>query len=78
MAAHFSTLARHVQQVVSKIPAPEWDTVDAANVERQEETWLNCLYAWTASCVHILSVCIHTGMHVPRNSASLLGAGAGF
>eukprot|EP00439_Symbiodinium_sp_Y106_P069170 s529_g11.t2 len=50
MAAHFSTLARHVQQVVSKIPAPEWDTVDAANVERQEETWLNCLYAWTASC----------------------------
>ncbi|CAE7577223.1 DJA6 [Symbiodinium sp. CCMP2456] len=30
MAAHFSTLARHVQQVVSKIPVPEWDTVDDA------------------------------------------------
>jgi len=40
MAAHFSTLARHVQQVVSKIPAPEWDTVDAANVERQEDSFL--------------------------------------
>lgn len=40
MAAHFSTLARHVQQVVSKIPAPEWDTVDATNVDRKEDAFL--------------------------------------